>query len=130
MVCSIGGIVNLTVLLSQTSGTRDTVLGFDYGLGSASMDYQAHMHRDSSYDADGTWARSGRAGEVLFEHPEAEPSLAVSPSRSIGHGLSNPARLQQAFDDALNIARPEDVQATLFALAANTITDAIRAHVP
>lgn len=130
VVCNIGGIANLTVLPPQGSDARDAVLGFDCGPGNALMDYWVHTHRDSRYDADGAWARTGRIDETLLARLKAEPFFSAPPPKSTGRDLFNPAWLQQTLGDALNIVRPEDVQATLLALTADTITDAVCAHAP
>ncbi|CAJ0873801.1 anhydro-N-acetylmuramic acid kinase [Ralstonia flatus] len=130
VVCNIGGIANLTVLPPQALAARDAVLGFDCGPGNALMDYWVHTHRDTRYDADGAWARTGRIDETLLTRLKAEPFFAAPPPKSTGRDLFNPAWLQQTLGDALNAARPEDVQATLLALTADTISDAVRAHAP
>lgn len=130
VVCNIGGIANLTVLPPQASNARDAVLGFDSGPGNALMDYWVHTHRDTRYDADGAWARTGRIDETLLARLKAESFFAAPPPKSTGRDLFNPAWLQQALGDALHAARPEDVQATLLALTADTITDAVRAYAP
>lgn len=130
VVCNIGGIANLTVLPPQGSDARDAVLGFDCGPGNALMDYWVHTHRDTRYDADGAWARTGRIDETLLARLKAEPFFSAPPPKSTGRDLFNPAWLQQTLGDALNIVRPEDVQATLLALTADTITDAACAHAP
>ncbi|MGN7100798.1 anhydro-N-acetylmuramic acid kinase [Ralstonia holmesii] len=130
VVCNIGGIANLTVVPPQAPDARNAVLGFDCGPGNALMDYWVHRHRDTRYDADGAWARTGRIDETLLARLKAEPFFAAPPPKSTGRDLFNPAWLQQTLGDALNAARPEDVQATLLALTADTITDAVRAHAP
>ena len=130
VVCNIGGIANLTVLPPQTSDTRDSVLGFDCGPGNALMDYWVHSHHGTRYDADGAWARTGSIDDTLLARLKAEPFFTAQPPKSTGRDLFNPAWLQQTLGDALTAARPEDVQATLLALTADTITDAVRAHAP
>lgn len=130
VVCNIGGIANLTVLPPQASDTRDAVLGFDCGPGNALMDYWVHTHQGTRYDADGAWARTGHIDEALLARLKAEPFFAAPPPKSTGRDLFNPAWLQQTLGDALNTARPEDVQATLLTLTADTIVDAVRAHAP
>jgi len=130
VVCNIGGIANLTVLPPQTSDRRDTVLGFDCGPGNALMDYWVHTHQGTRYDADGAWARTGRVDAALLARLKAEPFFALPPPKSTGRDLFNPAWLQHALGDALATTRPEDIQATLLALTADTIADAVRAHAP
>lgn len=130
VVCNIGGIANLTVLPPQASDTRDAVLGFDCGPGNALMDHWVHTHHGTRYDAGGAWARSGHIDEALLACLKAEPFFAAPPPKSTGRDLFNPAWLQQTLGDALNAAHPEDVQATLLALTADTITDAVRSHAP
>ncbi|PLT16775.1 MULTISPECIES: anhydro-N-acetylmuramic acid kinase [Ralstonia] len=130
VVCNIGGIANLTVLPPQASDARDAVLGFDCGPGNALMDYWVHNHQGTRYDADGAWARTGRVDKALLARLKAEPFFAAAPPKSTGRDLFNPAWLQQSLGDALAAARPADVQATLLALTAGTIADAVQAHAP
>lgn len=130
VVCNIGGIANLTVLPPQGSNATDAVLGFDCGPGNALMDYWVHTHQNTRYDADGAWARTGHIAEALLARLKAEPFFAAPPPKSTGRDLFNPAWLQQTLGDALNTVRPEDVQATLLALTADTIVDAVRTHAP
>ncbi|CAG2142921.1 anhydro-N-acetylmuramic acid kinase [Ralstonia mannitolilytica] len=130
VVCNIGGIANLTVLPPQASNARDAVLGFDCGPGNALMDYWVHNHQGTRYDADGAWARTGRVDKALLARLKAEPFFAAAPPKSTGRDLFNPAWLQQSLGDALAAARPADVQATLLALTAGTIADAVQAHAP
>ncbi|MBU9578346.1 anhydro-N-acetylmuramic acid kinase [Ralstonia mannitolilytica] len=130
VVCNIGGIANLTVLPPQASDARDAVLGFDCGPGNALMDYWVHNHQGTRYDADGAWARTGRVDKALLARLKAEPFFAAAPPKSTGRDLFNAAWLQQSLGDALAAARPADVQATLLALTAGTIADAVQAHAP
>ena len=130
VVCNIGGIANLTVLPPQASDARDAVLGFDCGPGNALMDYWVHTHQDTRYDADGAWARTGRIDETLLAHLKAEPFFAAPPPKSTVRYLFNQALLKLTLGDELSLARTEDVHATLLALTADTIADAVRAHAP
>ncbi|MHA6823415.1 anhydro-N-acetylmuramic acid kinase [Ralstonia pseudosolanacearum] len=130
VVCNIGGIANLTVLPPQQSDACDRVLGFDCGPGNALLDYWVHAHRGEAYDRNGEWARSGWIDAALLETLRSEPFFARMPPKSTGRDLFNPTWLQQQAGDTLERIRPEDVQATLLALTADTIADAVRTHAP
>ena len=121
VVVNVGGIANVTDL-PVDGGVR----GFDTGPGNVLLDFWHARHRGSSYDRDGVWAKSGNVSESLLAAFLTDPYFARNPPKSTGRDL---------FDSAWLLAKlegytipPEDVQATLVALTARTIADAIAAH--
>ena len=121
-ILNLGGIANVTVL----EPGRD-VLGFDTGPANCLLDAWALRHLGSSRDDGGAWARRGRIDPELLARMLDDPYFAAPPPKSTGREVFNVDWL-----DARVAARhaPVDVQATLLALSARTIADAVRRHAP
>ena len=120
-IVNIGGIANVTDL-PPTGGVR----GFDTGPGNVFVDLWHARHRGEPFDREGAWARTGTIDAPLLSRLLAEPYFALPPPKSTGRDLFNAGWL-----DAILAGRataPADVQATLVALTATTIADAIAAH--
>jgi anhydro-N-acetylmuramic acid kinase len=120
-VVNIGGIANVTDLPA-----RGDVRGFDTGPGNVLLDFWHARHRGSPYDRDGAWAKSGRVDEFLLAALLAEPYFARKPPKSTGRDLFEAAWLIAKLGG--RTLAPADVQATLLALTARTIADAVKAH--
>jgi len=120
-VVNIGGIANVTDLPE-----RGAVRGFDTGPGNVLLDFWHARHRGTRYDRGGEWAKSGRVDESLLAALRAEPYFARNPPKSTGRDLFDPSWLTAKLDGRAR--DPADVQATLVALSARTIADAIRTH--
>ncbi len=125
VVANIGGMTNISVL----DGVQGSVIGFDTGPGNVLLDAWAARHLGLPFDTDGAWAASGRLLAELLSLLRSEPFFALTPPKSTGRDLFDVAWLTQriaAFGDA----QAADVQATLTALTAHTLADAIAAHAP
>ncbi len=120
-VVNVGGIANVTDL-SSAAGVR----GFDTGPGNVLMDLWCARHRDEPYDRDGRWAAAGHADPELLAALLAEPFFALPPPKSTGRDLFNAVWLDARL--ARFRLTATDVQATLLALTARTIADAVRAQ--
>jgi anhydro-N-acetylmuramic acid kinase len=90
------------------------------------LDFWHARHRGSRYDRGGEWAKSGRVDESLLADFLAEPNFARNPPKSTGRDLFEPSWLSAKLGGRAR--DPVDVQATLAALTARTIADAIRTH--
>jgi anhydro-N-acetylmuramic acid kinase len=123
VVLNIGGISNISDLPID-----GTVRGFDTGPGNALLDMWHARHRGGSYDAAGAWAASGHVDAALLAHLCSEPYFAALPPKSTGRDLFNAHWLDARL--AGFAVAPRDVQATLVALTARTIADAVRRHAP
>ena len=131
IVINIGGIANLTDL--PPLGAEAPVRGFDTGPGNVLMDLWCARHRGEAYDRDGAWARTGRVDAALLIAMMGEPYFALPPPKSTGRDLFNAAWLDERMRMRTNhggIPQPADVQATLLALSANTIADAVVTRCP
>jgi anhydro-N-acetylmuramic acid kinase len=123
VVVNLGGIANITVLPGDRAGT---VTGFDTGPASCLLDAWAERHLGEPFDRDGRFAASGRVDAGLLAAFLREPYFDQAPPKSTGREVFHPAWLQRHLDGTS--IKPADVQATLLALTARTVADAVRAH--
>jgi len=127
VVVNVGGIANITEL--PPAGGAASVRGFDTGPGNVLMDLWCARHRGEAYDEDGRWARAGVVDATLLAALLEEPFFAAAPPKSTGRDLFNAAWLDQRLaEHARRAGRAPgavDAQATLVALTARTIADAV-----
>jgi anhydro-N-acetylmuramic acid kinase len=122
-VLNLGGIANLTLLPGE-----GPVRGFDTGPANALLDAWCARHTGADFDADGAFAAAGKVDPALLERLLAEPWFALPPPKSTGREHFHRAWLEARLGDSPR--RPQDVQATLLALTARTVADALRATQP
>ncbi|HYD96705.1 MAG TPA: anhydro-N-acetylmuramic acid kinase [Noviherbaspirillum sp.] len=122
VVANIGGIGNISVL-APGEGT----IGFDTGPGNVLMDGWIARHLGKQYDHNGDWAATGREIPALLAELLAEPYLSLPPPKSTGRDLFHLDWLDAKLH-AYAGARTADVQATLAALTAESVADAIASH--
>ena len=120
-VVNVGGIANVTDLPPEGD-----VRGFDTGPGNVLSDLWHARHRDSAFDRDGAWARTGRIDASLLAAFLTEPYFVRIPPKSTGRDLFDANWLASKVDGR-DIA-PADVAATLVALTALTVADAVATH--
>ena len=122
VILNIGGIANLTDLPPDAAAS-----GFDSGPGNMLMDAWIAQHHGKDYDHSGAWAAEGKVLPALLQAMLADPYFAAGPPKSCGRDLFNAGWLQRYLrgDEA-----PADVQATLLALTADSISNAVRRHCP
>jgi len=127
VVVNVGGIANITDL--PPAGGSAAVRGFDTGPGNVLLDLWCTRHRGEAYDRDGRWARAGNVDAALLARLLEEPFFAAPPPKSTGRDLFNAAWLDRRLAEQARRAgaatAAADVQATLAALTARTIADAI-----
>jgi len=117
-ILNIGGIANLTNL-----DPKRTTTGFDTGPGNLLMDAWIAKHQGAAYDAHGAWAASGRVIPVLLLALLADPYFAAKPPKSTGRDHFNLAWLGKHLHATES---PAEVQATLLALSADSMAEAVR----
>lgn len=129
-VVNIGGIANVTLLPAK--GASEPVRGFDTGPGNTLLDAWCERHTGKPFDENGAWGLSGSVNEALLGRMLADPYFAQSSPKSTGRELFN-----AAWTDAMVAAHhesqprdaaaitPQDVQATLVALTAQSIARAV-----
>lgn len=123
VVVNIGGIANATVLPPANA----QIAGFDTGPGNNLLDGWAQSRLDRPFDAGGEWSESGRCLDELLDVLLQDPYFGRAPPKSTGFEYFNLVWLEERLQAHGNAAA-EDVQATLAALTARTIADAIRRH--
>ena len=117
VIVNIGGIANLTDLPPAT-----TVTGFDCGPGNVLLDTWVQQHLQQPFDRDGAWARTGRTIPELLARLLDIDYFRRVPPKSTGRDAFNYDWLARHLSGT---EQPADVQATLLALTATCITDAI-----
>jgi len=116
-IVNLGGIANLTDL-----PPGGMVTGFDCGPGNLLLDAWAQQHLKRPFDENGKWAQSGRAIPALLERLLGDEYFRRAPPKSAGRDNFNPGWLARHLGGGEAAA---DVQATLLALTAHTIAQAI-----
>lgn len=122
VVANIGGISNISILRSD-GATR----GFDTGPGNVLMDAWIMEHKSQAFDTNGDWARHGKINYALLDHLKDDAYFHKLPPKSTGRDLFHAEWLS----NKLNVfpdAAPVDVQATLCAFTAETLSEAIHAY--
>ena len=117
VIVNIGGIANLTNL-----PPAGAITGFDCGPGNLLLDAWAQRHLDQPYDNAGAWARSGRVQTDLLARLLRDDYFRRAPPKSTGRGTFNLDWLTRELGRG---EQPADVQATLLALTARGIADAV-----
>lgn len=121
-VLNLGGIANLT-LLPKTGDVR----GFDTGPANALMDLWCHEHSGRPFDEGGAWGATGQVDDALLDRLLADPWFAQPPPKSSGREYFQRAWLAPKLSGTEHAV---DVQATLRALTARTIADALASTQP
>ena len=125
VVLNLGGIANVT-LLTPDGATS----GFDTGPANVFLDLWCHRATGRPFDADGRLAASGIVDGRLLDALLDEPWFDREPPKSTGRDLLDAAWLDArlAATGAGERLSDADVQATLAALTARTVADAVRHH--
>lgn len=124
-VLNLGGIANLTLMPAEASAP---VSGFDTGPANCLMDEWIARHQQASYDDNGVWAAAGRVDEQLLERWLADSYFERPPPKSTGREHFNLGWATR--EEAVAGLPPEDVQATLATLTAESIARALQANLP
>ena len=126
-VLNIGGIANLT-LLTATGG----VGGFDCGPGNVLLDIWCQQHCGTDYDDNGDWSAGGEVDGLLLSTMLGEAYFNRALPKSTGRDLFNRGWLQRQLESSSDSAglSPRNVQATLAALTAKSIADALTRYLP
>ncbi|MEZ5462054.1 anhydro-N-acetylmuramic acid kinase [Dokdonella sp.] len=119
-VLNLGGIANLSLL---DSGTE--VIGFDTGPANCLLDAWNARHRGTPCDRDGEWAATGKVDSELLDTLLDDAYFRLSPPKSTGREVFNLDWLDHRLGN--RDRSPADVQATLLALTATTVADALSA---
>lgn len=119
---NIGGIANITFLPKMDS--TKSVLGYDTGPGNALIDAWCFENSGNRFDNNGDWGGSGTINQTLLIQLLSDNYFSLSAPKSTGREYFTLKWLKY-FIEPFNIP-PEDVQATLTALTACSISKEIR----
>jgi anhydro-N-acetylmuramic acid kinase len=122
-VLNIGGIANITVLNHQSAPA------FDTGPGNTLMDFWSKTHLDRAFDENGDWAASGLPDQALLAEFKADEYFQLPPPKSTGREYFSSIWLFDKLKAFPNIP-PQNVQATLCQLTADSIAEAISQFAP
>jgi anhydro-N-acetylmuramic acid kinase len=125
VVLNLGGIANITIIPADA---KASLRGFDTGPASCLLDAWTQFHLGQSFDNGGAFAASGKIDQVLLTRLLSDSYFTLAPPKSTGREVFHLAWLQQHLRGL--ILAPADIQATLIALTARSIADAVRAHAP
>ncbi|PKM38391.1 MAG: anhydro-N-acetylmuramic acid kinase [Gammaproteobacteria bacterium HGW-Gammaproteobacteria-10] len=126
VITNIGGIANITILPNDSS---KPVIGFDTGPGNSLMDTWIKKHRGSHFDHNGDWARTGQVNKHLLSILKADTYFKSAAPKSTGKEYFSLGWLTKHLRE-FSEQKPEDVQACLCQLTAETICDGIRDYAP
>jgi anhydro-N-acetylmuramic acid kinase len=131
-VLNIGGISNLSLLPGLTNPpNQELVSGFDCGPGNALMDHWALLHLNQPFDEGGNWAKQGQVIEKLLLSLLSDPFFKKAPPKSTGRDLFNADWLHHHLEITnTHKSAPENIQATLLALTAQSIAESLQQYAP
>ncbi|SLM63588.1 MULTISPECIES: anhydro-N-acetylmuramic acid kinase [Dickeya] len=115
IVLNIGGIANISVLAPGRA-----VKGYDTGPGNMLLDAWVWRNCGLPYDKDAAWAMTGHVNNVLLSHLLSDPYFGLPAPKSTGREHFNLAWLERQLA-RFSMLPPQDVQATLVALTAESI---------
>ena len=123
VVVNIGGIANISILNPQHTESS----GFDTGPGNALLDAWIDECQNKPYDANGSWATTGKVHDSLLKQLLSDPYYEENPPKSTGKERFNLPYLRKYIADYPNVTHA-DIQATLVELTALTITSGIEEY--
>ena len=127
-IINIGGIANVTVIPAAATGA--STQGFDTGPGNALLDGWARRQTGEPQDTGGRLAARGQVDGALLGLLKDDPYFTAPPPKSTGREHFSSAWLDDRLQRLGRDLDAADVQATLVALTADTITEALAPLAP
>jgi anhydro-N-acetylmuramic acid kinase len=122
VVLNLGGMANITALPADYS---QMVYGYDTGPANVLMDAWCQRTLQQAFDNHGEWAASGNINQSLLTEMLAHPFFAKMPPKSTGREDFHLDWLLAFLRDDYADVLAEDIQATLLALTAQSVADAV-----
>ncbi|MES9874447.1 MAG: anhydro-N-acetylmuramic acid kinase [Candidatus Sedimenticola sp. 6PFRAG7] len=126
VILNLGGIANISRL---PAGGSVAGCGFDTGPANTLLDYWTEKHLGAPRDENGAWAAAGRVDGELLNSLLSDSYFQREPPKSTGPEYFSAEWLEQRLKRHQEIGA-QDIQATLTALTAASITEAIRTQSP
>lgn len=118
VILNIGGIANISYL-----PRNGDIFGFDTGPGNLLLDSWIRQQQNQPFDRDGDWGASGAVLPELLANLLDEPYFQLPPPKSTGRDLFHLDWLTRNLKPTMAAV---DVQATLLALTATSIRNAVQ----
>jgi len=126
VILNLGGIANITLLPADKNMTTT---GFDTGPANTLLNHWVQQQLNKPFDDAGNWASSGQVSEDLLKQFLNDDYFKLEPPKSTGTEYFNSAWLTKKLT-RFSALKAEDVQASLTALTAKTVADAIQTYSP
>jgi anhydro-N-acetylmuramic acid kinase len=126
VVLNVGGIANITILPADPDAP---VTGFDTGPGNTLIDAWARKQLGQPFDHSGNWAAGGKINALWLHRLRADPFFGKPPPKSTGPEYFN-LQWVDSVCTGLPPLEKKDMQATLTALTAETVCQAVKEHAP
>jgi anhydro-N-acetylmuramic acid kinase len=126
VVLNIGGIANITILPADPAGA---VTGFDTGPGNTLIDAWARKQLGQPFDHSGNWAAGGKVNALWLHRLRADPFFGKGAPKSTGPEYFN-LQWVNSVCTGLPPLEKKNMQATLTALTAETVCQAIQEQAP
>ena len=118
VILNLGGIANITLLTCDGQ-----CLGYDTGPGNVLLDSWCHSQLGKAYDNKGQWGSGGSVDSQLLQQLMSHSYFTQPAPKSTGREMFNLPWLESQLT-GFNLP-PQDVQATLMQLTANSIADQV-----
>ncbi|NNJ71626.1 MAG: anhydro-N-acetylmuramic acid kinase [Enterobacterales bacterium] len=118
-IINLGGIANISLI------EKSSVTGFDTGPANCLLDRWYRKWHTDGFDVSGNWASTGKVNAVLLQAMLSDNYFSEQPPKSTGTEYFNSSWLNKYLSQLSTQAAPEDVQATLIELTAQTVKNAI-----
>lgn len=120
-IINIGGMANITLLPKNSNA----IIGFDTGPGNVLLDSWISEHKQKTHDEDGNWAQTGHNHAKLLAQCLKDAYFHLPAPKSTGREYFNIAWLKQQIHAIGETLSPQDIQATLAALTAESIIQSL-----
>jgi anhydro-N-acetylmuramic acid kinase len=124
IILNLGGIANITILPKDKN---KSVTGFDTGPANTLINHWIQQQQNKNYDNGGKWASSGQINEQFLDELLQDDYFDHAPPKSTGTEYFNAAWLTNKLSKFSKLS-DEDIQASLTALTAITVSDAINKY--
>ena len=124
VILNLGGIANITILPADKN---IPATGFDTGPANTLLNHWIQQQQNKNYDDAGKWAASGQANESFIKELLNDDYFKLTPPKSTGTEYFNAAWLTNKLSEFSKLSN-EDIQASLTALTAITVSDAINKY--